>query len=1247
MSLDPKVVVDDLFKDSDEVGALMRSHDWAQTPLGAVEHWPLSLKSALNILLNVKSPAFLIWERERLLFQNDAYRALSKQHQAAPMSESEPVPPRWAESWSTVEADIEQVFATGQPLQRQHQPWLDECQSSNPDTEFDCSTDSYSTDCHHSAVPCFNWSCSAIWDENGQVGGVMAIGSAAPDAQVLAPVCEEIQQAQVALHQSKQRYQTLFESIDEGFCVVEVLFNQAGQPVDYRFLEANPAFERQCGLTNALGKRMRELVPDMEPYWFDLYGRVVLTGESQRFEDRAEALDRWFDVSAFRIGSPEDCKVGILFSDITIRKRIELRLRDSEEQFRNMADHAPFMVWVTDSTGFCTYLSQSWYDFTGQTAASGLGFGWLSAVHPDDYEAAKQIFLAANQQQVGFRLEYRLRDRDGSYIWAIDAANPWFDEDGQYQGYIGSVIDITDRKQAEEVVRESEEQRRNILESISDAFFAVDETWLFTYLNQAAQLLLAPNLIGKNIWEAYPGLSSSEFGQLYRCVLSDQVAGSLTAFYPDHDRWYEVHAYPSANGITVYFQNVTERKQAEDRLRQVSAELKQQIRQFDGIASAVPDFIYRFDRTGRFTYVNQPLLNLWQKSAAEVLGKTCAELDYSPEMAALMQNQIQQVIETGESLKDETAYTSVSGTGFYEYIFVPLFDQTGVVEAVAGVTRNITERQQTEASLKARNERLKLLSEIANDLLLSEDPKIFLASLFERVAAHLGLEVYFNYLFDSEHDCLQLHAYGGISAEVAESARLLKLGEGVCGHVAKYRRPTVVEQALDAADTPLAVPVQSIGIRAYASHPLLVGNRVLGTLGLGTRQRDRFTADELELMQVIANQVAVALERSHLVAELQERAEALVQSNRIKDEFLAVLSHELRTPLNPILGWSRLLQQGNLDDTKMHIAIATIERNAKLQAQLIEDMLDISRILQGKMSLAASPVNLSAVIAAALETVRLAAEAKSIQIQTLYSPLTGLVIGDAGRLQQVIWNLLSNAIKFTSQGGQVTVSLAQVGNQAQIQVADTGKGIQADFLPHVFEHFRQEDGATTRKFGGLGLGLAIVRQITELHGGTVKAESAGEDQGSCFTVLLPIAPRPVPEFTTHSSAGLQRDLSGVQVLIVDDEADSRDLLAFVLEQASATVQIATSGAEALAAIADACPQLIISDIGMPEMDGYMLMRQIRALPPQQGGQIPAIALTAYAGEIDQQQAIAAGFQLHLAKPIDAETVVTVIAKLIE
>jgi PAS domain S-box-containing protein len=388
-------------------------------------------------------------------------------------------------------------------------------------------------------------------------------------------------------------------------------------------------------------------------------------------------------------------------------------------------------------------------------------------------------------------------------------------------------------------------------------------------------------------------------------------------------------------------------------------------------------------------------------------------------------------------------------------------------------------------------------------------------------------------------------------------------------------------------------------------------------------------------------------ERKRAEDERNKLLEEAQAANRIKDEFLAVLSHELRTPLNPILGWIKLLRSGKLDDHKKEQALETIERNASLQVQLINDLLSVSKILRGKLTLNPIAVNLQTIITKAIESVRLAAQAKSIEIMTVFDANVEPIFGDAKRLQQVIWNLLSNAVKFTSSKGQVTVRLERVGLYAQVQVIDTGKGIQPDFLPYIFDYFRQQDSSYTRKFGGLGLGLSLVRHLVELHGGTIKAESPGEGKGATFTVKFPLMLNPSIAQGEIQKDDHSPDLHGVRVLVVDDEPDNRDFLAFLLQAYGASVRAAASAHEALSSLVEEQPDLLVSDIGMPEMDGYMLIRQIRSLPAEQGGQIPAIALTAYAEETIQQQPHGTGFTLHFPKPIEPVLLATAIANLVE
>jgi PAS domain S-box-containing protein len=385
-------------------------------------------------------------------------------------------------------------------------------------------------------------------------------------------------------------------------------------------------------------------------------------------------------------------------------------------------------------------------------------------------------------------------------------------------------------------------------------------------------------------------------------------------------------------------------------------------------------------------------------------------------------------------------------------------------------------------------------------------------------------------------------------------------------------------------------------------------------------------------------------ERERLLQREQAARAEAERANRVKDEFLAILSHELRSPLTPILGWAKLLQNCSYDAAITAEALASIERNAKLQTQLIDDLLDVAKILRGKLSLETAPINPAFVIESAIDTVRTAATAKSILLHPLL-PQIGLVFGDAARLQQIVWNLLSNAIKFTPTGGRVDIWLEEVGNQAQITVSDTGKGINLDFLPHIFESFRQEDASTTRKYGGLGLGLAIVRSLVEAHGGTIWAESKGEGQGATFKVQLPLLDTELQRSRPDELPEPELDLTGIRVLIVDDEPDTHELFTVLLTQYGAEVLAVACAAEVLTSLESFQPDVLISDIGMPEMDGYTLLQQLRSLPPEKGGQIPAIAVTAYARKEDQQRSLAIGFQHHISKPIDPKRLVQVVSGL--
>jgi PAS domain S-box-containing protein len=687
-------------------------------------------------------------------------------------------------------------------------------------------------------------------------------------------------------------------------------------------------------------------------------------------------------------------------------------------------------------------------------------------------------------------------------------------------------------------------------------------------------------------------------------------------------------------------------------------------REWQTTFDSINDGVSLVDQEGKFLRCNQAMMRLFGKPSHEILG--CAHHE-------LMNAELGVGDGTCFGRAKETHQRQVLELQAQERWFAktidPVLDEQGTFTGAVFILVDITdrkriedERKQAEITLHQRNQRLDLLYETTRHLLSSDRPLTLISSLFEKLKDSLELDVYFNYLVDSDRNQLHLASYGGIPESVAREIEWLEYGQAICGTVAQHQKQMVCA-VIQNSHAPQTELIRSLGITAYSCQPLIAQGHLFGTLSFGSRRRTQFTSAETDLMQALCDQMAIALDRSQLIASLQQQADQLRQANRIKDEFLAVLSHELRSPLNPILGWARILQTKQQDAAKTQYALETIERNAKLQAQLIEDLLDVSRILQGKLSLNTGQIGLMFTIKAALETVRLAAEAKSIQIQTVFEPNVGQVLGDSSRLQQVVWNLLSNAIKFTPQGGKVQVRLEQVearneGDEeiaftaprayAQIKISDTGKGISPDFLPFVFDYFRQADSTTTRRFGGLGLGLAIVRHLVELHGGTVQAASPGEGQGATFTVKLPImAASRLNQDDTSSHNRSEFNLNGLQVLFVDDDRDSREFIACLLKQHGANVTEVESASEALNSLRQAEFDLLISDIGMPDMDGYALVRQMRERSPDQGGKIPAIALTAYAGESDRQQALAAGFQQHITKPIEPEILMQTIWTLVE
>jgi PAS domain S-box-containing protein len=603
----------------------------------------------------------------------------------------------------------------------------------------------------------------------------------------------------------------------------------------------------------------------------------------------------------------------------------------------------------------------------------------------------------------------------------------------------------------------------------------------------------------------------------------------------------------------------------------------------------------------------------------------------------------------------------------------PVFDDAGRIVAAVGTFHDISDTKKAERErddlarhqhtaridAEAAHTRLALLAEISQFLLASLDYQAAISGLTRLVLPSLGdgcfidLEepgqahrVVIAHISPQKASLLQtLDARGGLTemvgAALPTALRTVRPERGDLVAEARSARP--------AGNDDRQALVRAIDPRAYMVIPLVTRGRVLGAMVfLVTESHRHYSVDDLDFAQHVARRAATAVDNLRLYEEARQAKLAAEDANRLKDEFLATLSHELRTPLNAILGWARMLRARALDPPTEDKALATIERNALAQARIIEDLLDVSRVITGRLHLDLQPIDFGNLIDAAITAIRPAAMAKGIQVESHVDRVESMV-GDPGRLQQVIWNLVSNATKFTPPGGRIDVRVEQREGEVKVSVSDTGAGISPHFLPNVFERFRQADSTTTRTHGGLGLGLAIVRHLVELHGGTIEAESPGLDQGSTFIVRLPIRQgtlgpaSTVPAGSAERSVGVEplQDLAGIPVLVVDDEPDARDLFASILRQHGAIVRTAASTHDALEMFTDFAPRVLVADIAMPGEDGYSLIRQVR----RGHADVPAVALTAHVRPEDRWRAFDAGFAMHLAKPVEPDDLVGAVVDL--
>ena len=667
------------------------------------------------------------------------------------------------------------------------------------------------------------------------------------------------------------------------------------------------------------------------------------------------------------------------------------------------------------------------------------------------------------------------------------------------------------------------------------------------------------------------------------------------------------------------------------------------------IIESADDAVISKTLDGIITSWNFGAQRIFGYTAEEVIGKPVTILipaDHADEEPTILAR-----LRAGDRIEHyETVRVRKDGTLIDISLTVsPIRGPDGQIVGASKIARDITEQKQARKALDEALARLKLALDAARLGDWSWDAQTDILNMSETAADIFGIPPGPRMSWDAMSELL--HKEDRQMARVAVDEALAKHTD----YDVEYR---VTRNGNS------EVWVSSKGRGIYADNGTIVG--MLGFVqDISTRKSNEETlrkqAEELRTLnesvtRLYQTATKARAEAEKAAAENERLYRQAEESSRLKEEFLATISHELRTPLSAILGWTRMLRMGQLSPENSAKALDTIERNARAQSQLVDDLLDVSRIITGKLRMDVRPSDPSSFIDAAVEAVRPAAEAKGVRVQKVIDTGPISIPGDPVRLQQVVWNLLSNAIKFTPRGGRVQIRSERVNSHLEIVVSDTGQGISPDFLPHVFDRFRQADQKTSRQHGGMGLGLAIVRHLVEMHGGTVSANSEGEGKGATFTVSLPIA----PVYQVDSSAGRvhpgARDLlppnditdrlDELKILVVDDEADTRELLRQGLEYCGATVSVAGSAAEAVEALMAQTPDILISDIGMPGVDGYDLIRQVRRLPATDGGKIPAIALTAYTRTEDRLQALRAGYDMHVPKPVELAELVAVAASVV-
>jgi PAS domain S-box-containing protein len=797
-----------------------------------------------------------------------------------------------------------------------------------------------------------------------------------------------------------------------------------------------------------------------------------------------------------------------------------------------------------------------------------------------------------------------------------------------------------------------------IVASSNEAIVSTDPEGIITSWNPAAERIYgysAAEIIGKPNALIIPFDRRDEEAAIRRRIFAGEPVGRYNTVRIHKDgRRLDISlvasplrdAAGSIVGVSKISYDISEQRRAE-RIKDESLAIAQRLA---AIVESTDDAIIGLDLDGTIRAWNRAAEQMYGYLADEAIGRPIT-ITLPPERrqeeAAFLDR-----IKRGERIAAfETVRCRRDGACLPVSLTIsPIYEEHGSVVGASKIARDISER-------KRASERAAFLTEAAAVLAGSLEYETTLKAVANLAVPSIADWCAVDILMEDQQ--LERVAVAHVDPAKIDLARTIRAryedpnSPFSPASVMQTGAPVLVKAISDDmilaaahGDAERAAMIQSLGLRSYIVVPLVAHGRPLGALTFATAESGRlYTENDLRFAQDLAFRAALAVDNARAYEEAQT-------ANRLKDEFLATLSHELRTPLNAILGYARLLQSGMIGPERQPQALVTVERNATALTQIVEDILDVSRIISGKIRLNIQPVDVSDVVKNAVETVALAADAKQIRIQAILDSGAGPISGDPDRLQQVVWNLVSNAVKFTPKHGIVQVRVERVNSHVEIVVSDTGIGIAPDFLPHIFERFRQADSGTTRAHGGIGLGLAIVRHLVELHGGTISAVSGGRDQGTTFRVRLPVMivhPEQPSERRTHSAPMTPAErvplrLDGLRIVTVDDDADARALVAETLESAGAAVSVADSVDQGFEALTAVRPDVLLADIGMIGSDGFELIRRVRASGDPAICDVPAAALTAYARVEDRMHVLQAGFQMHLAKPVDpAELIVAVAA----